>query len=373
MLSINQRFDAGNIVVVNATDPAAIQLKIRADHQSEFFQWFYYRVSDVQDTPLKMTILNASEAAYVDGWDNYQAVASYDQQDWFRVPTSYVDGQLIIEHEPVCDSVYYAYFTPYSLERHQQFVAQVQCDPRCKLVIAGQSIQGRDLDVLRFGEDGEGKSKIWITARQHPGESMAEWFIEGLILRLLDPDNAISEALLASSVFYIVPNMNPDGSTMGHLRTNAAGVNLNRVWGKASPETSPEVYHIQAMMEQTGCDLFLDIHGDEALPWNFIAGQAGLPVSNKILKQEENFKKRLAKINPDFQTLHGYPPKKFGDESLTLASNWVGDRFGIASMTLEMPFKDNAGRPEPLAGWSAERSMRLGSSTLYPIAMHLKV
>lgn len=90
----------------------------------------------------------------------------------------------------------------------------MQCDPRCNLIIAGQSIQGRDLDVLRFGEEGEGKSKVWINARQHPGESMAEWFVEGLILRLLDPDNAISEALLASCVFYITPNMNPDGSTM---------------------------------------------------------------------------------------------------------------------------------------------------------------
>ena len=29
---------------------------------------------------------------------------------------------------------------------------------------------------------------------------------------------------------YIVPNMNPDGSRRGHLRTNAAGSNLNREW-----------------------------------------------------------------------------------------------------------------------------------------------
>lgn len=35
--------------------------------------------------------------------------------------------------------------------------------------------------------------------------------------------------------------MNPDGSWRGHLRTNAAGANLNREWAKPSLETSPEV------------------------------------------------------------------------------------------------------------------------------------
>lgn len=29
------------------------------------------------------------------------------------------------------------------------------------------------------GEAGKGKKRVWIVARQHPGESMAEWFVEG--------------------------------------------------------------------------------------------------------------------------------------------------------------------------------------------------
>ena len=33
-------------------------------------------------------------------------------------------------------------------------------------------------------------------------------------------------------------------------------------------------------------------------------------------------------------------------------------------MTLEMPFKDSADLPDPEAGWSPERSMRLGASAL---------
>ena len=370
MVTINQTFDAGNIEVIDATDAQAIQLKIRPDTHAEFFQWFYFRVSGVRDESVSMTIQNASEAAFTGGWEGYQAVASYDQQEWFRVPTHYVDGQLVIEHEAECDSVYYAYFTPYSLTRHQELVGQMQCDILCSHEVVGQSLQGRDLDVLRIGEDDGNKKRVWVIARQHPGESMAEWFVEGLLLRLLDRDDALAETLLSKTVFYIVPNMNPDGSILGNLRTNAAGVNLNRVWGKAETETCPEVHFVQQKIEAIGCDLFLDIHGDEALPWNFIAGQKGLPVEEAILQQEADFQTCYEQINPDFQCVHGYPEKKFGAESLTLASNWVGDRFGIASMTLEMPFKDNAGRPDPECGWSAERSMQLGATVLYPIVKH---
>ena len=372
MISINQTFDSGNIEVLDASDASAIQLQIRTDTHAEFFQWFHFRVSGAHDTALSMTINNASKAAFTGGWEGYEALASYDQQEWFRVPTDYKNGQLVITHEPECDSTYYAYFAPYSLQRHQELVSKMQCDNLCNLEVVGQSLQGRDLDLLRIGDDDGTKKRVWVIARQHPGESMAEWFTEGLLLRLLDRDDALVEKMLSTMVFYVVPNMNPDGSTLGNLRTNAAGVNLNRVWGKADTDTCPEVFYVQQKIEATGCDLFLDIHGDETLPWNFIAGQKGLPVDETILQQEADFQTVYEQINPDFQCEHGYPAKKFGGESLTLASNWVGNRFGIASMTLEMPFKDNASRPDPVCGWSAERSSQLGASILYPIAKHFE-
>ena len=48
--------------------------------------------------------------------------------------------------------------------------------------------------------------------------------------------------------------MNPDGSRRGHLRTNAAGSNLNREWQEPSAEKSPEVLCVRDKIEQTGLD-----------------------------------------------------------------------------------------------------------------------
>ena len=45
------------------------------------------------------------------------------------------------------------------------------------------------------------------------------------------------------------------------------------------------------------------------------------------------------------------------------ATTQLAERFGAVSMTLEMPFKDNANLPDPNVGWSAGRSKRLGAAS----------
>ena len=49
-----------------------------------------------------------------------------------------------------------------------------------------------------------------------------------------------------------VPNMNPDGTWRGHLRTNASGANLNREWDHPTKERSPEVFYTRAAMDEYG-------------------------------------------------------------------------------------------------------------------------
>ncbi|MEH6576405.1 MAG: M14-type cytosolic carboxypeptidase [Amphritea sp.] len=372
MLTVSSGFDAGNIEVITSQDCTDIQLKIRKDNGSDFFQWFYYRVQGALDHPLRMRLCNAHEAAYVDGWDGYQAVASYDRQYWFRVPTRYDNGELVIEHQPESNSVYYAYFAPYSFERHLDLLGFAEQSEYCQIQHLGQTLDGRDMEVLKISATQQPKKVFWVIARQHPGESMAEWFVEGFLERLLDENDALARKLREQAVFYVVPNMNPDGSVRGHLRTNALGANLNREWAEPTAQRSPEVLYVRDMMERTGVDLLLDVHGDEALPCNFIAGQLGVPgVTDAILQQEETFQRDLMAVNPDFQMTRGYEPGKFGSETMTIAANWIGHRFNCPSMTLEMPFKDYDLQPDSLCGWSPARSIRLGESVLYPFAAWL--
>jgi len=367
---ISSQFDGGNIECLDQSDPQNIRLKIRADHQSKFYQWFYFRASNAKHIACRYVIENAAGAAYVGGWKDYRAVASYDREFWFRVDTSFDAQRLVIEHSSEQDQIYFAYFAPYSMERHADLIAYAQNSERCRVETLGHTLDGQTIDCLRFGEPGELKKILWMVARQHPGESMAEWWMEGLINRLVDDSDPVVRALLQKSVIYLVPNMNPDGSRRGHLRTNAAGINLNREWHAASQEQSPEVFYVLEKIKSTGLDFGLDVHGDEALPYNFLAGTEGIPGWNETRQNKlDLYKNTLAHINPDFQTARGYPATSAGKANMSYCSNALAELFGALVMTLEMPFKDAADTSDDEQGWSPARCEKLASSCLD--ALHL--
>ncbi len=367
---ISSQFDGGNIECQDSSDPARILLSIRTDNQSDFYQWFYFRAANVKDLACRYFIGNASGAAYQKGWEAYQAVASYDREFWFRVDTSYDGKNLIIEHNSSEDQVYFAYFAPYSMERHADLLAFAQTSERCQLETLGLTLDGQTMDCLRFGEIDQGHKNVWMVARQHPGETMAEWWMEGMVNCLVDHNDPVVNAILDKAVIYLVPNMNPDGSRRGHLRTNAVGSNLNRQWDDPSLDKSPEVLCVLDKIRQTGLDFGFDVHGDEALPYNFIAGTEGIPGWNRERQQQlELFKMTLANINPDFQVEHGYPANSAGNANMSYCSNSLAERFGALVMTLEMPFKDASGTIDRIQGWSPERCDRLAHSCLD--ALHL--
>jgi murein tripeptide amidase MpaA len=366
-IKISDQFDAGAIEVVRADHAGAIELNIRKDSHADISQWFYFRLQGARGEACTIRLRNAAQSTYPHGWEDYRAVASYDRKHWFRVPTSY-DGQaLTIVHTPERDSVYYSYFEPYSWERHLDLLARAESSGLARVQDIGSSVEGCDMNLIVVG-DPTARKKVWIIARQHPGETMAEWFVEGLLDALLDPANPIVRSLLLHAVFYLVPNMNPDGSVRGNLRTNAAGANLNREWMAPTAARSPEVLAVRDSIHRTGCDLFLDIHGDENLPYVFVAGCEMLEgFTPQQQAEQQNFIDSFRQARPDFQTVHGYEPSRYKEDMLQLAGKYIGHTFKCVSLTVEMPFKDNADAPDAAAGWNGARSARLGQAILQPI------
>ncbi|EAS66219.1 M14-type cytosolic carboxypeptidase [Photobacterium angustum] len=366
-MKIFSNFESGSINVVKADSKDDIQLSIPNDNNSELHQWFHFRLETEAQQPHNFTILDLANSAYPEGWKGYDVVASYDREEWFRVPAEFDGDKLTFSMIPENESMYFAYFAPYSYDRHQDLLHLAQSHYNCRLETLGHTLDNRDMSLLVIGDEStaENKKKVWVIARQHPGETMAEWFAEGLVQRLLDETDTVGRALLEKAIFYIVPNMNPDGSARGHLRLNAIGVNLNREWQTPSLENSPEVFYVREKMFETGVDLFLDIHGDEAIPYNFVAGSEGIPSYDARLENLENmFKQALLTITPEFQDEHGYDKDKPGEANLTVGSNWVAEEFKCLSYTIEMPFKDHNNQPDSLYGWSPERSVAFGSDTL---------
>ena len=358
---ISAAFDSGNIRVLKQ-DGDRFDLEIARDHQSDFYQWFHFRLLGAKGRTVELRILNASGSAYPLGWPGYSARVSDDREEWRLAETSYDGKVLTIRHEAESDNLWFAYFAPYSMERHHDLVATIAGAPGVTYESLGQTLDGQEMDCLHIGE---GPLQVWLYARQHPGESMAEWWMEGALARLTDPADPVARVLRREATFHVVPNMNPDGSRRGHLRTNAVGVNLNREWHEPSPERSPEVLCVRNKMDETGVDFAMDVHGDEAIPYVFLAGFEGIPNwSEQQGALYARYREILARRSPDFQVEHGYAVAGPGSANLTMSTNQLANRFGAVAMTLEMPFKDNEALADPVYGWSPERCMRMGEDCL---------
>jgi len=365
-MRIDASFDGGNITVINKDSPENIRLHIRKDTLSDHKQWFYFRVSNPQGIACQYFIENAHEASFPEAWDTCTIVASSDRKNWRRITTHYDGKTLSFTDQSSQSIVYYALFAPYSYERHMTLIAQSLEHPQCTLLDTIETANKNQLEVLQISKASPQKKSIWIIARQHPAETMSEWFIEGLLQQLLTEDKA---DILNKATFYIVPNMNPDGSIAGNLRTNTNGIDLNRSWSTPCEKNTPESFFVLTLMKQTGINLFLDIHGDEDRPFTFAAGCEGNPnYTKKLATLDKNFRQYFHETTKEFSTENGYPIDPPNQALLDIACNQVGCIHQCLSLTIELPFLDNKYQADPIYGWTPQRSIELGKNALIPIA-----
>ena len=227
-LLISAAFDGGNITVVDASSPQLVKLALRPEpfthgtDKRQHAQWFSFKASGLSGTTT-FQIGGLLDSSYPQAWSGYTMNASFDRINWFRIQdTTYdeVEGVLEWKIDATHPQVYFSYFAPYSFERHCDLLSKCMVSPLAQVETLGHTLDGRDMDCIIIGT---GSRKVWLAARQHPGETMAEWLAEGFLARLLDPIDPQAMKLRQLATIYCVPNMNPDGSVRGHLRTNACG------------------------------------------------------------------------------------------------------------------------------------------------------
>jgi murein tripeptide amidase MpaA len=361
-------FEGARIDVLSEESPSNVRLAVPADPKhAKFRQWFAFAVEDAAGEPVTVTLENAGNCTWPRAWMGYQVCASHDGERWSRVPTTYENGLLSFTDTPQGTRSLYAYYAPYSNARISALVALAEsAGARTRALL--RTPGGHDLSLVELGRtDGPA---LWIVAQQHPGEHMAGYWVDGFLERLLSDDDD-ARALLAGATVALVPRMNPDGVANGAHRTNAAGLDLNRQWLAPDPD-APEVAAVRAAMQERGCAFFLDVHGDETLPYVFVQGAEGVPMRTPwMIGLEAAFCEAFRAACPDFQTEHGYPKDPPGQGNLRIASNWAADVFDALSFTLEMPFIDNANAPDPERGWSPDRSRALGASLVPTLAAML--
>src|SRR5689334_13861606 len=201
-MQIDSDFEGGSIQVLDECGDGSALLSLRPDSASDDKQWFYFRVSGAEGVPCSLQITDAGQSSFPGGWQGYRACASYDGEEWFRVPADLEGDALILRHVPEREVVAYACYAPYSLDRHKALLQRARRSRLGKVIELGRSMDHRPISAVVLGDQGRPVRRVWIIAHQHPGETMAGWFMEGLLDRMLDEEDEVAQVLLEKAEVY---------------------------------------------------------------------------------------------------------------------------------------------------------------------------
>lgn len=336
-----------------------------------FRQWFAFDVRGRRGERVSFALENAAECTWARAWEDYYAFATHDGESWARVPTRYEDGVLRFEDVLRTGRARYAYYPLYENARVEALLRHERARGGVVRTLTRTPL-GNAVRLLTLGRHDDEAPTVWVIGQQHPGEHQAGYWMEGFLERLGWGDD-VAEALLDAVTLAIVPRVNPDGVALGNHRTNAAGLDLNRQWLEPD-EDAPEIAAIRESMEDRGCALFLDVHGDETIPHVFVEGTYAVPRRTAHMRRvEAALSRALLSLTRDFQTEHGYPKEPRGKANLAIGSSWVGHRFRCPSLTLEMPFLDHDDAPDVLHGFGPQRARALGATCVEALALALEV
>ncbi len=374
---VTAQIPSGRIEVIDASDPSAIRLRVPSDPGTPYISWYNFRLSGLrgvpttvifEDTASGLVARHGNRAGYEDQWTNTGPLISEDGATWRRVPASYDGETFRFSFTPTRDVVQIAKFAPFGPERDEALLYRALSNPGVRHRQIGQSVQGRPIDMVTFGA-GRGKPVLWIVTRLHPSETQGGFLLEGLWDRLLDPADGAARVLLERAELNVVINGNPDGSALGLSRSNAAGVNLNRMWEDPDPEKAPEVVAIREAMLSRGVDFSLDAHADQELRCNFIWPSENVPGWNADRAHQFTvFEDAWALASPDYEKGHPYPGGCPKEPRLSMGWNWIGATFPKSlSVLLEQPFKDISSHPVAETGWCPARARDFGRSLVTPM------
>ena len=179
-------------------------------------------------------------------------------------------------------------------------------------------------DILKEIIIGNPNNKtIFIIGRQHPGETLSSYFIEGIINGIIN-----NITLLDNFCFVIIPIVNITGVKNGNHRFTH-GYDYNRMWN--SNGIINEIDFIKSEMSKYNIYNFIDVHCDEITNSDYIRTK-----DKKINQKFDNIQviNDLSKIRRLFRTL--IKQKKFINIFDKTVREYVSSKYNCETMLIEL-------------------------------------
>ncbi len=353
-------FESGNLNTVSTTDSITYTVTTKQDIGG---RWFYFRISGVKNRFIKVKVTNS---------DVKRAMYSYDNKNFKRFTIAESPQTNVFQKTYEQDTVYVAYYTPYTITKLNEKINLWTQNPECTLNVIGLTNNGLPIKELiitdPFIPTAE-KQIVWIHARTHPGETPSSHHFEGLVNRLLENDDYASY-LRKKIEFHLVPTTNPDGVFYGRSRTNFNGVDLESNWNKPDDQTSKEVLLLKSRMREVCSskviNVALNLHSI-ASPFCTFYVHTASSTSNYFYRRQY----QLAYLNTSNNDY--FPQTDISESNLSLVypEGWLWANYGETpvALTYETPY-DYYSTGEEVTN---DNLYELGYKTLYAVADFLEI
>lgn len=228
-MKVDCEFPGGNIIVDSV---AGDTIAVRQDLRDTAGDWFYwcFRVRGAAGRTLNVTFPDANVIG-VRG----PGVSLDTGRTWLWLGPDAVEGSSFRYRMPDdTDEVRFSMGMPYQESHLKTFLDRYRDNPCLEADVLCRTENGRSAERLRLGRlDGTASHRIFLTARHHCCEMMANDVLEGLMATVLADGDA--GAWLRDHVeFLVVPFVDKDGVEQGDQGKNRIPHDHNRDYAGAS-------------------------------------------------------------------------------------------------------------------------------------------
>lgn len=379
-------FECGNGTDFTKVTESTYSFRIRPDTNSTDRQWFHFRVAGAAGQTLTFQLLGTNTHNVPGHWGTAWPVASQDGGKTWSHTTgarSHASPVFTFTHSFTADPEEVAFHFPYRWSDALERIAEWEQHPHVTRRTIGQSVQGRDIILLRVTDPAVapegGKKGFWLIARQHSAEVTGNFVLEG-IMEVLLSDTPDGLALRQKADTWIVPMVNPDGVVAGNYRDNFAGVNLNRVWNNPSATTSPEV---RAIVREVAAwhgggnsfDFFNDLHSTSGANPHFAFHAASnirpplYPTPDTYHADTRRFLELVDQEDPNFDHIRGASTSS----DTSLSRQYMTAEYGVLGFIYEGGYNRINDGPTPSAVMTPEVHRNVGRATARALVRYFEL
>lgn len=308
-------------VIENDNENNIVKLSLKKE-KNQYSHYYNFIIHNDKLDEGYIYIDNIKSSAYYNEKSVYLPYVKKEDNEWTRIDKerfAIKDGKVQIKIQPK-EKMEISLVPRYIQEDLENFIKTISFSD--DIIINKET-----LTKIEIGK--ENLPTIFVIARQHPGETLSSFFVEGMIEAILE-----NKELIKKHKFVFYPIANAEGVKSGNHRYTKE-IDFNRSWNIKNPPQ--EIQFLKEQLKSYNISCFIDVHNDEITNKDYLR-----VTDNFIQKKEMAGIQVLDTINPFKRFIRALiKQRKIINVKDKTARNFVEKKYKCKSILIELSMNED--------------------------------